>query len=307
MKPHLKNAIPNSRADRHDSAGGGTPYSIITDRIIKVLESGTVPWRKPWRGRNSMPCNAVSKRPYHGINLVLLSLSPFTDHRWLTLRQANQLGGHVRSGERASIAVFWKQMVVDEEAEGEKKRSIPFLRYYNVFNAEQCDDLPLPILMDDWHVELNQRIECAEQLIGTMPNPPRILEGGSAACYRPRDDLVRIPKIQDFESPESYYATMFHELGHSTGHESRLNRPGVTGKAEFGSCDYSREELVAELTSAFLCAEIGIDNSTLDQSAGYIHGWLAAFAGDVKAVVVAAGQAQRAADYIQGTSEEVSQ
>lgn len=303
MKKHFKYVGSNSRADQQVGIGGVTPYSVITDKIIKVLESGTIPWRKPWRGRNSMPCNAVSKRPYHGINLLLLSLAPFIDHRWLTLRQANQLGGHVRSGERASIAVFWKQVLVDEEAEGEKKRSIPFLRYYKVFNAEQCDDLSLPILMDDWQVELNQRIECAEKLIGSMPNPPKILEGGSAACYLPRDDLVRIPKIQDFESPESYYATMFHELGHSTGHESRLNRPGVTGKAEFGLCDYSREELVAELTSAFLCAEIGIDNSTLDQSAGYIQGWLGALAGDVKAVVIAAGQAQRAADFIQGHRE----
>ena len=307
MKPHLKYAISNSRADRPDAPVGGTPYSIITDRIVKVLESGTVPWRKPWRGRNSMPCNAVSKRPYHGINLLLLSLAPFVDHRWLTLRQANQLGGHVRLGERASIAVFWKQVLIGEETEDENKRSVPFLRYYKVFNAEQCDDLALPILMDDWHVELNQRIKSAEQLIGAMPNPPRIVEGGSAACYFPRDDLVRVPKIQDFESPESYYATMFHELGHSTGHESRLNRAGVTGQAEFGLCDYSREELVAELTSAFLCAEIGIDNSTLDQSASYIHGWLSALAGDVKAVVVAAGQAQRAADYIQGNHEEKMQ
>ena len=303
MKPHLKYAILNNRTDR-PVVGARTPYAVITDRIIKALESGTVPWRKPWRGRDSLPCNAVSKRQYHGINLLLLSLAPFTDHRWLTLRQANQLGGQVRSGERSSIAVFWKQVEVDEEADGEKKRPIPFLRYYRVFNAEQCEGLSLPVLLDDWHVELNQRIDSAERLIGTMPNPPRILEGGSAACYLPRVDTVRVPKIQDFESPESYYATMFHELGHSTGHESRLNRRGVTERAEFGSCDYSREELIAELTSAFLCAEIGIDNSTLDQAAGYIHGWLSALAGDVKAVVVAAGQAQRAADYIQGSHEE---
>jgi antirestriction protein ArdC len=110
--------------------------------------------------------------------------------------------------------------------------------------------------------------------------------------------LVRIPKIQDFESAEAYYATLFHELGHSTGHLNRLNRPGVTGAIHFGSCDYSREELVAELTSAFCCAEVGIDNSIFDNAASYIHGWLEALQGDPKVVVAAAGQAQRATDYI---------
>lgn len=279
-------------------------YNIITDRIIQALETGVVPWRKPWRGHDQLPCNAVSKRPYHGINLLLLSLTPYTDHRWLTLRQANELGGAVRKGEHASIAVFWKRLEVEKEDDRYQKQkvSIPLLRYYPVFNAEQCVGLDLPVL-DDWNEELKARIESAEKVIQKMPSPPKIVEGGSLAAYFPPQDLVRVPKIQDFDFPEAYYSTLFHELGHSTGHETRLNRPGVTGQIVFGSCDYSREELIAELTSAFVCAEVGIDNSNLENAASYIHGWLHALSGDPRAVIAASGQAQRAANYIQGKLE----
>lgn len=211
----------------------------------------------------------------------------------------------MRKGERSSIAVFWKRLEVEKEDERQKpqKYSIPLLRYYSVFNAEQCIGLDLPVL-DDWHEELKARNEKAEQVIQKMPNPPKIVEGGSLAAYFPPQDLVRVPKIQDFESPEAYYSTLFHELGHSTGHETRLNRPGVTGQVVFGSCDYSREELIAELTSAFVCAEVGIDNSNLENAASYIHGWLHALEGDPRAVIAASGQAQRAANYIQGKTEE---
>jgi antirestriction protein ArdC len=230
-------------------------------------------------------------------------LSPYVDHRWLTIKQANQLGGRVRSGERSSIAVFWKRLHVegDDDNQNPQRRSFPLLRYYNVFNAEQCDGLKLPILMDDWHAEAKQRIEAAERIVNKMPQPPTIVEGGQAAYYAPPKDLVRIPKIQSFETAEAYYATLFHELAHSTGHESRLNRPRVTQQTKYGSCDYSREELVAELASAFLCAEIGIDNSVVENAASYINGWLRALAGDPKAVIQASGQAQRASDYILGT------
>lgn len=277
-----------------------TVYQTITERIVEALKRGVVPWQKPWRGRGQLPCNAISKRPYHGVNLLLLSLAPFADHRWMTLRQANELGGKIRRGERSSIAVFWKHLDVTDEQDAQdgRKRCIPLLRYYHVFNAEQCEGLSLPVLMDDWNQELNARIEKAESAVMSMPNPPKIVEGGSVACYLPPQDLVRIPKIRDFESAEAYYATLFHELGHSTGHINRLDRPGVTGAINFGSCDYSREELVAELTSAFCCAEVGIDNSILNNAASYIHGWLEALQGDPKAVVAAAGQAQRATDYI---------
>lgn len=298
-----------SRARRTTNWAGSSStdsiYETVTNRIVEALAQGVVPWRKPWRGKDKMPCNAISKRPYHGVNLLLLSLTSFSDHRWLTIRQANESGGRIRRGERASIAVFWKHLEVgnEEDAQDGQRRRIPLLRHYHVFNAEQCEGLNLPVLMDDWSEDLKVRSERAEQIISSMPNPPRIVEGGTVACYQPPEDLVRIPKIRDFDSSEAYYATMFHELAHSTGHSDRLNRPGVTGAIQFGSCDYSREELVAELASAFCCAEVGIDNSILGNAASYIHGWLEALQGDPKAVVAAASQAQHAANYILGTQE----
>jgi antirestriction protein ArdC len=300
MSQHFSKSRSRVTSNRELAQPTTSAYQTITAQIVEALKRGVVPWRKPWRGRDQLPCNAVSKRPYHGVNLLLLSLAPFRDHRWMTLRQANELGGRIRRGERSSIAVFWKHLDVTEEQDAQdgRRRCIPLLRYYHVFNAEQCEGLNLPVLMDDWNEELTARIEKAEEVVMSMPNPPKIVEGGNAACYQPPEDLVRIPKIRDFESAEAYYATLFHELGHSTGHLNRLNRPGVTGSIHFGSCDYSREELVAELTSAFCCAEVGIDNSILDNAASYIHGWLEALQGDPKAVVAAAGQAQRATDYI---------
>lgn len=180
MSSHLQFSARTRRAHaRSLKSQTRTPYDIVTDRIVQALQAGVVPWRKPWRGRDQLPCNAVSMRPYHGINLLLLSLTPYTDHRWLTLRQANELGGHVRQGEHASIAVFWKRLEVEKEDEKQKpqKIAIPLLRYYQVFNAEQCLGLDLPVLMDDWHVELKQRIESAEKVIQQMPNPPKVVEG----------------------------------------------------------------------------------------------------------------------------------
>ncbi len=300
MSQHFSKSRSRVTSNRELAQPTTSAYQTITAQIVEALKRGVVPWRKPWRGRDQLPCNAVSKRPYHGVNLLLLSLAPFRDHRWMTLRQANELGGRIRRGERSSIAVFWKHLDVTDEQDAQdgRRRCIPLLRYYHVFNAEQCEGLNLPVLMDDWNEELTARIEKAEEVVMSMPNPPKIVEGGNVACYQPPEDLVRIPKIRDFESAEAYYATLFHELGHSTGHLNRLNRPGVTGSIHFGSCDYSREELVAELTSAFCCAEVGIDNSILDNAVSYIHGWLEALQGDPKAVVAAAGQAQRATDYI---------
>lgn len=269
-------------------------YSQITDEIIALLEAGTVPWRRPWK--TIPPRNLISDAPYRGINILLLASRGFTDPYWLTYKQAQGLGGNVRKGEKGTRIIYYeflKPKDADEDEDG-----FPMLRTYHVFNAEQCEGIDLPVVMDDWNEDLKVRSERAEQIICAMPNPPKIVEGGSVACYQPPEDLVRIPKIRDFESSEAYYATMFHELAHSTGHINRLNRPGVTGAIRFGSCDYSREELVAELASAFCCAEVGIDNSILDNAASYIHGWLEALQGDPKAVVAASSQAQRATNYI---------
>lgn len=281
-------------------------YEAVTARIVEALERGTVPWRKPWN-ESPLPVNAVSNRPYRGVNVFLLGMGMFRDYRWLTFKQAKQLGGHVREGERSMLAVFWKPIGLDrtDPETGEVRQDrVPLLRYYHVFNAEQCEGLRLPALPSPEADAPALRIERAEALVRDMPDPPTIREGGSSAWYSPGEDLIQVPSLRDFRSSDAFYATLFHELGHATGHERRLNRTGVTGTIRFGSEDYGREELVAELASAFLCGHAGLDNSLEANSAGYIAGWLGAIRADPKAVVVAAAQAQRAADFVLGTGND---
>ena len=270
-------------------------YQRVTDQITAALASGVIPWRKPWKGREFLPCNAVSKRAYGGVNLFMLALAPFSDHRWLTVRQANDLGGHIRKGERGSLVVFWK--ILDHSNEEDPKRPVPLLRHFIVFNVEQTEGCSIESVAMPQRVA---QIEAAEAVVRDMPDPPRLSVHHSTAFYRPSDDLVGIPDFSRFETPDSYYATLFHELGHATGHASRLNRPGVAEAIHFGSEDYSREELVAELASAFVCAEIGLDNSLISDSASYISGWLDVLRRDPKAIVIASSHAKRAADFIFG-------
>lgn len=278
-------------------------YESVTRTIIDALQRGVVPWKKPWHQLQSVPVNAISNRPYRGVNTFLLSIHPYTDHRWLTVKQANERGGAVKPGEQSTTVVFWKRWkpdVPEDEQEPGVTREVPLLRYFRVFNVEQCVSLDLPDLYRPEEVRSHERIDRAELLVKHMPNPPSIAEGGSAAWYRPSDDHVQVPELAKFESPDAYYATLFHELGHATGHEKRLNRSGVTGTILFGSGEYSKEELVAELTSAFCCATATLDDRLMDGAASYIHGWLGVLKADPKAVVIAAAQAQRAADHIRG-------
>lgn len=280
--------------------------AAVTQRIVAALEAGTVPWKKPWHSVPGAPENAVTRRPYRGLNVVLLSVPDYADNRWLTFRQARELGGSVRKGERSTEVAFWKPVERtsgtggDAEEEEARARRYPLLRTYHVFNVQQCEGLRLPVRPDGPYDRANGRISRAENVARYMPDPPSIREGGANAWYRPSDDLVGLPPIGKFRTPDAYYATLFHELGHSTGHVKRLARPGVTGSAAFGSDDYSREELVAELASAFLCCLAGLDNSLADDSASYIAGWLKVLKGDPKAVIVASGQAQRASEWVLG-------
>lgn len=271
-------------------------YDRVTQQILTALANGVVPWRKPWKGREFLPMNGLSMNRYHGINTFLLSISPFSDHRWLTLRQTNELGGHVKRGERATLVVFWKLLEASEQDQ-DSKRKIPLLRHYFVFNLEQTEGTGLqpPESLNEF-----DRIEEAEAVIQTMPNPPRWKEHGSSAYYLPGEDMIVLPPMSRFDSPDHRYATAFHELGHATGHQSRLDRPGVNGTICFGSEDYSREELIAELTSAFVCAELGLDNSLIGNSSSYISGWLDSLKRDTRAVIAASSQARNAADYILG-------
>ena len=227
-------------------------YQIIADEITKKLEAGLVPWRKPWQTFGPAR-NLISGKPYRGINSFLLSCSPHSSPYWLTFKQASDLDGHVRKGEKSSIAVFFSDWTKADEdpATGEAVEiRIPVLRYYRVFNAEQCDGIShkrLAELQDAAATNNFNPIEQVESVIAVMQNRPAITEGGTRAFYRPSTDTVNLPSRSLFASAEEYYSTFFHELGHSTGHESRLSRKAVMQTAFFGSEDYGQEELVAEM------------------------------------------------------------
>lgn len=268
-------------------------YGIITDRIVEMLEKGVAPWRKPWTG-GGLPVNMVSKKHYRGINTFLLYSSPHSTPYWLTFKQAKEMGGNVRKGEKGMPVIFWK-LYEKENAEGEMKK-LPVLRYYTVFNADQCEGIEAPA--EDAREWEHNPIEAAEAIQLAMPNRPTVEFGGTRAFYQPATDSVTVPELKRFEKPEEFYSTLFHELAHSTGHESRLNREGVTGMHFFGDHEYSKEELIAEMTAAFLCGHCGIDNATLENSAAYLQGWIKALKGDKRLAITAAAQAQKAANYI---------
>ncbi|MGL4514407.1 MAG: ArdC family protein [Lacipirellulaceae bacterium] len=283
----------------------------VTDRIVELLEKGVAPWRQPIKhsgGGDATPRSLATGKPYRGINVFLLAMTSWAhgyDSRyWATFNQVQKSGAKVRKGEKATLVVFWKQAAMTDKESGEEL-SIPVLRHYNVFNAQQCENLPAPDapIEDPDAFPFEPLLEAASIVRGYQ-NGPTIEHGGNVASYFPGPDLVRMPQPHRFESRESYYATLFHELSHSAGHEKRLKRGLGERLAPFGSPDYSKEELVAELGSAFLCATAGISPPTIEQSAAYLDGWTKALKGDKRLVIQAAGQGQRAADHIRGVTFE---
>lgn len=286
-------------------------YEIVTNRIIEKLEQGVIPWRKPWKDADR-PVNAITRRPYTGVNFFLLAASRLASPYWITWNQTQQLDGHVREGERSEIVVFWKtyegerQVTADQaqEAESEKARKRFVLRYYRLWNVEQVELPEKARAKFQTETRTFDPIAQAEQIIAEMPDPPAIEFHGSLAFYRPSTDTVVLPPREAFQSSETLYETTYHELVHSVGHSKRLNRPGITESIHFGSERYGREELIAELGAAFLCAAAGIDNATIENQAAYLEGWLDALKADKRAIVHAAAQAQKAADYVLGSSAD---
>lgn len=274
-----------------------TVYQVITDRVMDLLKQGVVPWQKPWSSAEAMPRNLISRKPYRGVNVFLLHALGYESPFWVTFKQAQSLGGNVRKGEKACPVVFWKWL--DVESDGEQER-IPLLRYYSVFNVAQCDGITAPVI--EGTKREHSPIESAEQIVAAMPKKPVIQHGGSRACYSPSLDRVAMPQAETFATSQDYYCTLFHELTHATGHETRLNRKGVSGSegewSAFGSTPYAREELVAEMGAAFLCGHAGIVERTIENSAAYVASWLERLKDDVRLVVTAAAQAQKAADFI---------
>lgn len=273
-------------------------HKEITDRIVARLQAGVVPWRQPWssKGFGVMPRNASTQRAYSGANVLLLwsraQESGFVAPLWLTFKQALELGGNVRKGEKGETVIYVSKIIKKDDATGER-RTIPFLKAYTVFNVAQCDNLPAEILEpgDRRVVNPGARDELADAFIDATGADYR--HGEPRAYYRPIGDYVNLPAFETFKSSSAYYGTAFHELGHWTGAEKRLNR--TFGK-RFGDQAYSAEELVAELTSAFLCAEFGFDND--GQDAAYIASWIKFLTDHDKAIVAAAAAASRAVEFM---------
>lgn len=282
-------------------------YQEVTDRILQLLDAGTVPWRNPIRrGRgDGWPKNLQSKKQYRGVNVFLLAVEAmqrgFSSDYWLTFKQAKAKGGNVRKGEQSSLVVFWKQIEKEDKETG-KEIKLPVLRHYNVFNVEQCEGVDAPDSVEpDSNAPSFEPLTAAEEIVAGYRDGPIIEYGGSRALYRPSTDQVLMPQPERFETRESYYATLFHELSHSTGHSKRLNRGLDTELTQFGSPDYSREELVAEMSAAFLATTAGISEETIEPAASYIDNWRKKLKGDNRLIVSAAGAAQKATDLILGT------
>jgi antirestriction protein ArdC len=274
-------------------------YDNVTARILSQLEAGSAPWVKPWSatpGQN-VPHNAATNRPYSGCNIVLLWLSQgrFASPRFMTFNQAKQLGGNVRKGEHGFTVYFVKPMTAKPKAGEEQGKGFMMLKAYTVFNVDQCENLPDRIVTPDpvKPRHSDERDATIEEFIAATGADYREGQGGDRAYYTPAGDFVAMPAFEAFNSAASYYATGFHELAHWTGSKSRCNRE--FGK-RFGDKAYAAEELVAELASAFLCAEFNIDGEL--RHADYIANWIALLKDDSRAFFTAASAAQKAADYL---------
>jgi antirestriction protein ArdC len=280
-------------------------YDTITRQIIAQLEAGNFPWVRPWKSRGNaqgLPYNATTGRPYSGINILLLwgaiMERGFLQPAWLTYKQAQAIGGQVRKGERGTMVVFANRFTPDGEKEraaanDEDPRSIPFLRSYTVFNVDQCDGLPPEMAAAQTDIAEAAVEPEVKALIEASGVPFRI--GGDVAYYSPTGDYVVVPAPEAFHAPIDWHRTALHELGHATGHPSRLNRDQGGG---FGSEAYAREELVAEMCAAFTCATLGIQPTV--RQADYLASWLSVLNEDNRAIVRAASQASKAADWILG-------
>lgn len=280
-------------------------YQLVTNNIIACLEKGVIPWQQPWTDAG-MPCNLLSKRPYRGINLWMLASLNYEQNLFLTWDQIKELGGSVNKGEHGHIVVFWKAAQKKGEVQqDDKQKHVPLLRYYKVFNIAQCRELPVHLTpVKDDTAECDPLVEC-ENIIHTMPDAPKIVHKEPAAFYHIPTDVVNMPKKKNFNSIHGYYATLFHELVHSTGAEKRLGRKSLEDMAPFGSVSYAMEELIAEMGTSFLCQYSGILPIQLESSAAYIENWLKVFKGDKRFLISAGGQAQKAVDFILNKKDSV--
>jgi len=281
-------------------------YDVINSRIMELLEQSVIPWKKPWNAQSNYPKNLISGRKYQGVNVFMLACSEFSSQWWLTYNQVQSKNGHVIKGSKSTPVIFWKWLDrKDAPTEGDNGTNgkIPMLRFYSVFNIEQTEGITHPPAEETHNIF--DPVTSAENIIANMPLRPDIRYGGGRAYYSPSLDYVQLSHQHTFDTIEHYYNTLFHELSHATGHANRLGRKGVTETSYFGSHEYSKEELVAEMGAAFLCGHAGIENTTLENSAAYIQGWLKALKNDKTLLIQAGGMAQKAADYVLNVKPDV--
>lgn len=282
-------------------------YARVTEKIIADLEAGTRPWHKPWSagtlaGRITRPLRANGV-PYRGLNIILLWASAaaqgFAAPMWMTYRQAQSLGGQVRKGSRGETVVYADTLTRTEtDADGQDRDvAIPFMKGYAVFNVDQIDGLPAHLYAHDVQVpEPEARHAAADAFF--QATQADIRHGGDRAFYAVGPDYIQMPPFNAFEDPAAYYATLAHEAAHWTRHPTRLDRS--FGRKRWGDAGYAQEELVAELSAAFLCADLGLAPEPRDEHAAYIASWLRALKNDKRFVFQAAAHAQRAVDYLHG-------
>lgn len=265
-------------------------YEIVTKRVIEEMEKGIIPWARPWQEGLNKPVNWVTGKSYRGINRILLPSGEYA-----TYNQITKAGGKVKKGEKSWIVTFWKLLEIKDEKTKEIE-TIPFLRYYRVFEiSRQCEGLNSKWSKEIKAIEHNSIAE-AERIIEGYRDRPLIREG-TAAYYRPATDEVYIPNIKSFYKAEEYYKVLFHELIHSTGHKKRLNRSSIRQSSAFGSVEYSKEELIAELGASFLASEAGL-NYSIENTVAYLQGWLKALQGNSKLIIQAASAAEKASEFI---------
>ena len=292
-------------------------YQEITDKVIEQLESGNAIWKKSWQGTSSLPFNVISKKKYSGINILLLTMfNNYSDPRWLSFKQAKDLGGKVIKGEKGTRIVWSGRMKKSDSEIQTIKNNNPdkelteyqltywTQKFHTVFNVEQCEGLKLPELKIVKKSEF-EILEEAQKIVDGMPNRPEINhDGNDRAFYNSASDSIHLPKQEAFDSNHEYYSTLFHELGHSTGHNSRLDREFEKANYHSDTSVRSREELTAEFTAMFIGGHCAIDNATMDNSTAYINSWASFIKKDKEAVLKCATEARKASKYILNESEE---
>ncbi len=269
-------------------------YQIVTNRVLELLEKGEVPWRKTWTN-TGLPRNLATGKEYKGINLLLLTSLGYSLNYFLTFQQLRDMGGKLKEGEKSHIVVYWK-WIETEKPDGGGKEVKPFLRYYRVYNINQTEGIPESRIPKITRPK-NPIDEC-EFIIKTMPQCPEIIHRTEQPYYNPKDDFINMPLMGHFETSENYYETLFHELVHSTGHNSRLNRKEVMENHAFGTEMYSIEELTAEMGACYLKSLTGIRESVSQNNISYIQGWIKVLKKNRKFIIYASSQAQKAVEFI---------